>query len=106
MVTGSEGNFNLTVATYFRDGGTKYWQYRLLSVSMASAAADAAYVGRRHTVIGGIPLAKPNYSYEKRQKELARQKKAEEKRLRKMEKRNETVGEEPTEPVTDEASPE
>ncbi|MDT8376872.1 MAG: hypothetical protein RQ867_09110 [Mariprofundaceae bacterium] len=57
-------------------------------------------------MIGGIPLAKPNYSYEKRQKELARQKKAEEKRLRKMEKRGETAGEEPNEPVTDEVAPE
>lgn len=33
-------------------------------------------------------MARPNYSYEKRQKELARQKKQEEKRLRKLEKRN------------------
>ena len=32
-------------------------------------------------------MAKPNYSYEKRQKELAKQKKNEEKRLRKLEKR-------------------
>ncbi|MCF7820883.1 MAG: hypothetical protein K9M17_00415 [Mariprofundaceae bacterium] len=39
-------------------------------------------------------MAKPNYSYEKRQKELARQKKAEEKRLRKMEKRNGTADKE------------
>ena len=33
-------------------------------------------------------MARPNYSYEKRQKELARQKKQEEKRLRKLEKRS------------------
>lgn len=32
-------------------------------------------------------MARTNYSYEKRQKELARQKKQEEKRLRKLEKR-------------------
>ncbi len=31
---------------------------------------------------------KPNYSYEKRQKELAKKKKKEEKRLRKLEKKN------------------
>ena len=34
---------------------------------------------------------KPNYSYEKRQKELARKKKKEEKRLRKLEKKNKAV---------------
>jgi len=32
-------------------------------------------------------MARPNYSYEKRQKELAKQKKNEEKRLRRLEKR-------------------
>lgn len=32
-------------------------------------------------------MAKPNFKYEKRQKELAKQKKAEEKRLKKLEKR-------------------
>jgi len=46
-------------------------------------------------------LARPNYSYEKRQKEIARQKKAEEKRLRKREKRADTVGGEASEPVAD-----
>jgi len=40
-------------------------------------------------------LAKPNFKYEKRQKELAKQKKNEEKRLRKLEKRNEVEGEDP-----------
>jgi hypothetical protein len=33
-------------------------------------------------------LARTNYSYEKRQKELAKKKKKEEKRLRKLEKKN------------------
>jgi hypothetical protein len=82
---------------------------------MASAVADSAHVGRTYTVIGGISLARPNFKYEKRQKELAKQKKAEEKRLRKMEKRSGTADEGPTEaldsegqplPVADEASPE
>jgi hypothetical protein len=91
--------------TYFRDGSVKDWQYWHLSVSMASAAADPAYVGRRYTVIGGIPLARPNFKYEKRQKELAKQKKAEEKRLRKMEKRNGTADEELTEPLDHEEQP-
>jgi len=44
-------------------------------------------------------LARPNFKYAKRQKELAKQKKAEEKRLRKLERRNETAEKEPPEPV-------
>jgi hypothetical protein len=36
---------------------------------------------------------KTNYSYEKRQKELAKKKKKEEKRLRKLEKKNNAAGE-------------
>jgi len=44
-------------------------------------------------------MAKPNYSYEKRQKELARQKKQEEKRLRKLEKRNAPADDEASESV-------
>jgi len=35
-------------------------------------------------MIGGPTLAKANFKFEKRQKELARMKKAEEKRLRKL----------------------
>ena len=35
-------------------------------------------------IIGGATLAKANFKFEKRQKELARMKKAEEKRLRKL----------------------
>ena len=35
-------------------------------------------------------MARTNFKYEKRQKELAKQAKAEEKRLRKLEKRNQT----------------
>ena len=73
---------------------------------MASAVADLTHVGRAYTMIGGIPLARPNFKYEKRQKELAKQKKAEEKRLRKMEKRNGTADGEPTEPLNSETSPE
>jgi hypothetical protein len=34
---------------------------------------------------GGIPMAKPNYSFEKRKKELDRQKKKDEKKARKGE---------------------
>jgi len=82
---------------------------------MASAVVNPAHVGRTFTVTGGIPLARPNFKYAKRQKELAKQKKAEEKRLRKMEKRNGAAAEEAVEPldseaeslpVVDEASPE
>lgn len=57
-------------------------------------------------MIGGVPLARPNFKYEKRQKELAKQKKAEEKRLRKMEKRSGTAGGEPAKPLNNEAPPE
>ncbi len=35
-------------------------------------------------------MFKPNYSFEKRQKELAKQKKKEEKQKRKLEKKNES----------------
>jgi len=38
-------------------------------------------------------LAKPNYSYEKRQKELARKKKKEEKKQRKLEKQKQRTDE-------------
>ena len=38
-------------------------------------------------------MFKPNYSFEKRQKELAKKKKKEEKRLRKLEKQKESTGE-------------
>lgn len=37
---------------------------------------------------GGEPLAKPNYSYEKRQRELAKKQKKEEKLKRKLEKKS------------------
>ncbi|MDQ6972017.1 MAG: hypothetical protein Q9M30_05150 [Mariprofundaceae bacterium] len=51
-------------------------------------------------------MARTNFKYEKRQKELAKQKKAEEKRLRKLEKRNPEQGEESVESVDGEALPE
>jgi hypothetical protein len=38
-------------------------------------------------------LAKPNYAFEKRQKEIAKKKKQEEKRLRKLSEKGETPGE-------------
>lgn len=41
-------------------------------------------------------MAKPNYSFEKRQKELAKKKKKEEKRLKKLEKSS--VGDEAEQP--------
>jgi len=40
-------------------------------------------------------LGKPNYSFQKRQKELAKQAKKEEKRLRKQNKANETADPDP-----------
>jgi len=53
---------------------------------------------------GGVTLAKPNFKFEKRQKELARMKKAEEKRLRKrglLDENKEAVPDPATDPVTD-----
>jgi hypothetical protein len=44
-------------------------------------------------------LAKPNYQYEKRQKDIAKKKKQEEKRLRKLEKKNLESGESPDQPA-------
>ena len=41
----------------------------------------------------GELLARNNYSFEKRQKELARKKKKEKKKQRRLEKQNEAVGE-------------
>ncbi len=43
-------------------------------------------------------MAKPNYQYEKRQKDIAKKKKQEEKRLRKLEKKNPQPGENPEQP--------
>ena len=43
----------------------------------------------------GAPLAKPNYQYQKRQKELEKKKKKEEKLQRKLEKKNVQVGDNP-----------
>jgi hypothetical protein len=53
-----------------------------LSVSKAPAVIQIAWIG--HDKIGGAPLARTNFKFEKRQKELAKQKKNEEKRLRKL----------------------
>ena len=50
-------------------------------------------------------MARPNYNYEKRQKELAKQKKAEDKRLRRLEKRQGPADEEAVETVDGEAAP-
>jgi len=46
-------------------------------------------------------LAKPNYQYEKRQKDIAKKKKQEEKRLRKLEKKNPESGANPEQPAVE-----
>jgi hypothetical protein len=43
---------------------------------------------RTQTINEDLILFKPNYSFEKRQKEMAKKKKKEEKRQRKLEKKN------------------
>jgi hypothetical protein len=50
-----------------------------LGYSCAGSAADV-----RPTIEEYVELAKPNFQYEKRQKELAKKKKQEEKRLKKL----------------------
>ena len=44
-------------------------------------------------------MAKPNYQYEKRQKDIAKKKKQEEKRLRKLEKKQLESGANPEQPA-------
>jgi hypothetical protein len=91
---------------FFGTEGEKHASVRAVHF-MASAAAIQACVGRTHVAIGGVPMARPNYNYEKRQKELAKQKKNEEKRLRKMAKRNgETPDEESSEAIDSAEPPE
>ncbi len=51
-------------------------------------------------------MAKRNYSYEKRQKELAKKKKKEDKRLRKLEKKEAEASEEPGQETEGEDLPE
>jgi len=46
-------------------------------------------------------LAKPNYQYEKRQKDIAKKKKQEEKRLRKLEKKQLESGANPDQPAAE-----
>ncbi|HKI61560.1 MAG TPA: hypothetical protein VKA31_04625 [Mariprofundaceae bacterium] len=50
-------------------------------------------------------MARQNFKYEKRQKELAKQKKNEEKRLRKLEKRSGTELDEPSDEQFVDATP-
>lgn len=47
-------------------------------------------------------MAKPNYSYEKRQKEIAKKKKQEEKRLKKAASHNVQPQDNPPSPLVDE----
>jgi hypothetical protein len=49
-------------------------------------------------------MVKTNYSYEKRQKEIAKKQKQEEKRLRKISQKNEQSQEETPKPEADESA--
>jgi len=51
-------------------------------------------------------LAKPNYQYEKRQKDLAKKKKQEEKRLRKLEKHTVATADNPDQTPSQVPAPE
>jgi len=70
----------MTIVTTQRE---KFGSIRVCTIQWHAPAALNTQIA-----IGGIPLARTNFKYEKRQKELAKQAKAEEKRLRKLEKRN------------------
>lgn len=50
-------------------------------------------------------MAKPNYSYEKRQKEIAKKKKQEEKRLKKAAQQAEPLQDGQPQPLADETAP-
>jgi hypothetical protein len=50
----------------------------------------------------GVPMAKPNYSFEKRQRELAKKKKKEEKRQQKLKAKEEPAQDEESSAVDDE----
>ena len=51
-------------------------------------------------------MAKPNFQFEKRQKELAKKRKNEEKLKRKLDKSAGTTQADPADPATDQAEPE
>jgi hypothetical protein len=64
-----------------QNGGLHYWRFgRILRISTIKPISGK-----------DDKLAKPNYQYEKRQKDLAKKKKQEEKRLRKLEKNTVTT---------------
>jgi len=70
--------------------GLFFWQV-VFSVDYSpriSLAADELTEVGNQKIQENTLARKPNYSYEKRQKELAKKKKKEEKRLRKLEKKN------------------
>jgi hypothetical protein len=60
----------------------------------------AVFLSKTQSINKDLPMFKPNYSFEKRQKELAKKKKKEKKMQRKLEKRKTTVeGNEDTAPL-------
>ena len=61
--------------------------HRLFKVSLQSPSAQLTNIQKDRV------LAKTNYSFEKRQKELAKKKKKEEKKQRKLEKQEHSGGE-------------
>jgi len=92
------------------------WRYRCATArgkigivpdcSISDASVSLLLLRPDTHLIGGTPLARTNFKYEKRQKELAKQAKAEEKRLRKLEKRNPIDEEGMTDPEDGVESPE
>ncbi|MDX8411723.1 MAG: hypothetical protein R8K46_07645 [Mariprofundaceae bacterium] len=96
---------DLPVATISATAARKIGSMEPVHFNVISSG-ESVCPDRTHVTIRGVPLARPHFKFEKRQKELAKQKKAEEKRLRKLEKRGDTASEETPEPITDDTSSE
>jgi len=74
------------------------WSARLLHCQSVRTSRP------RHASLQGGPVAKPNYSFEKRQRELAKKKKKEEKAQRKLAKSS-APGDVPAESPSDAPAP-
>jgi hypothetical protein len=74
------------------DGSVKAWQNGPVRLNGLIWHHTTLLTG--HDYNRRCRMARPNFKYEKRQKELAKQKKAEEKRLKKLERRSGKAAEE------------
>ena len=70
---------------------------------LVGAASICVWITAIPPITKGDSMAKPNYNYQKRQRELAKKKKKEEKRKNKLEKKAQQSAEEATAPSDDES---